>query len=239
MSLRARLSARLRDRRVTFVVRQLLDDYLPPVVREWRPLNRWMATRFHGPTFDLDFKERAFAMTSHEFAAAYAGLASGGKRYRDTDTTPGQIDAIVAAARGRVLEVGCGNGALAARLAQAHEVVAVDVTLGSAHETARRAGCVVAVAGLPALPFADHAFDTVVCAHTLEHIPDLYAAAAELRRVARRVIVVVPRQRYYRYTVDYHLHFFPSAAPLDHLFGGKACVVDNDWLLVVDHAAPG
>jgi SAM-dependent methyltransferase len=239
MSLRARLSARLRDRRVTFVVRQLLDDYLPPVVREWRPLNRWMATRFHGPTFDLDFKERAFAMTSHELAQAYARLDSGGKRYRDTDTTPGQIDAIVAAARGRVLEVGCGNGALATRLAQAHAVVAVDVTLGSARETARRAGCTVAVAGLPALPFADHAFDTVVCAHTLEHIPDLYAAAAELRRVARRVIVVVPRQRYYRYTVDYHLHFFPSAAPLDHLFGGKARAIDNDWLLVVDHATSG
>src|SRR3954469_18700933 len=124
MSLRARLSARLRDRRVTFVVRQLLDDYLPPVVREWRPLNRWMATRFHGPTFDLDFKERAFAMTNHELAAAYARLASGGKRYRDTHPPPPQIAAIVAAARGRVLEVGCGNGALTARLAQAHAVVA-------------------------------------------------------------------------------------------------------------------
>ena len=26
-------------------VRRLLDDFLPPVIREWRPLNRWMATR--------------------------------------------------------------------------------------------------------------------------------------------------------------------------------------------------
>src|SRR3954465_7438528 len=105
MSLRARLSARLRDRRVTFVVRQLLDDFLPPVIREWRPLNRWMATRVHGPAFDLDFKERAFALSPRAIAAAYAALDSGGGRYRDTDTTPGQIAAIVAAARGRVLEV--------------------------------------------------------------------------------------------------------------------------------------
>jgi len=234
MGLRDRLSARLRDRRVTSAVRQLLDECLPPVVREWRPLNRWMATRFHGPAFDLDFKERAFAMSPGEIAAAYAALESGGARYRDTDTTPAQIAAIVAAARGRVLEVGCGNGAVAEHLQAAHEVVAVDVTLASARETRRRSGCQVAVAGLPALPFGDRAFDTVVCAHTLEHIPDLFRAAAELRRVAHRAIIVVPRQRYYRYTVDYHLHFFPSAAPLIHLFGGRAELVDGDWVVIAD-----
>jgi ubiquinone/menaquinone biosynthesis C-methylase UbiE len=234
MGLRERLNARLRDRRVTSAVRRLLDDFLPPVVREWRPLNRWMATRFHGAGFDLDFKERAFAMSPAQIAAAYAALDSGGGRYRDTDTTPAQIAAIALAARGRVLEVGCGNGAVAALLRTRHEVVAVDVTLGSAREARRRAGCLAAVAGLPALPFRDRAFDTVVCAHTLEHIPDLYRAAAELRRVAARVIVVVPRQRYYRYTVDYHLHFFPSAAPLLHLFGGHADVIDGDWLVIAD-----
>lgn len=226
------LRDRLRDRRVTSVVRRLLDDFLPPVVREWRPLNRWMASKFHGPTFDLDFKERAFAMSPREIAEAYAALDAGGARYRDTDTTPSQIDAIADAARGRVLEVGCGNGAVAERLRAHHHVIAVDVTLGSAAATRERAGAIVALAGLPELPFRDAAFDTVVCAHTLEHIPDLWRAASELRRVARRTIVVVPRQRYYRYTVDYHLHFFPSAGPLEHLLGGTARLVDGDWVVV-------
>jgi SAM-dependent methyltransferase len=217
------------------MVRRLLDDFLPPVVREWRPLNRWMATTFHGPTFDLDFKERAFAMSPREFADAYAALDAGGARYRDTDTTPGQLAAICEAARGRVLEVGSGNGVVAAALVAAgREVTALEVTLGSAMETERRAHCRVALAGLPALPFADKAFDTVVCAHTLEHVPDLYAAVRELRRVAHRVIVVVPRQRYYRYTVDYHLHFFPSAAPLEHLLDGHARDIDGDWFVITD-----
>jgi SAM-dependent methyltransferase len=235
VGLRDRLSARLRDRRVTYVVRRVLDDFLPPVVREWRPLNRWLVTRFHGPAFDLDFKERAFAMSREEFSAAYAALDSGNARYRDSDTTPSQVEAIAAAARGRVLEVGCGNGAIAERLrGDGLDVVAVDVTLGSARTTRERARCAVAIAGLPELPFRDRAFDTVVCAHTLEHVPDLYAGVRELRRIAARVIVVVPRQRYYRYTVDYHLHFFPSAAPLEHLLGGHATSVDGDWLVVAD-----
>ena len=235
MGLRERLTAKLRDRRVTYAARRLLDDFLPPIVREWRPLNRWLTSRFHGEAFDLDFKERAFRMSPRELAAAYAALDAGGARYRDSDTTPEQIAVIAAEARGRVLEVGCGNGAIAERLRGVGlDVVAVDVTLASARATAERAQCTVAVAGLPTLPFRDHAFDTVVCAHTLEHDPDLYLAAAELRRVARRAIVVVPCQRYYRYTVDYHLHFFPSAAPLEHLLGGSARVVDGDWVVVAD-----
>jgi hypothetical protein len=55
----------------------------------------------------------------------------------------------------------------------------------------------------------------------------------ELRRVgAQRLIIVVPRQRYYRYTIDYHLHFFPFAAPLAHLVSGNVRAVDGDWFCV-------
>lgn len=229
-----RLSKRLFDRRVTAKVRVLLDDWLPPVVREWRPLNRVLARIVHGKSFDIDFKQRAFHLSDREIAEEYDRLAQGGARFRDSDSTPAQIDAIVDAARGRVLEVGCGNGMIAERLASTHEVVAVDVTLGSLDETRRRANCEVVLAGLPDLPFPDDAFDTVVCSHTLEHIPDLWRAAAELRRVAKRVIVVVPCQRYYRYTIDYHLHFFPNAGPLERLLDGSATLIDGDWFVIAD-----
>jgi ubiquinone/menaquinone biosynthesis C-methylase UbiE len=229
------VAKRFFDRRITTPVRRLLDDWLPPVVREWRPLNSVLARVVHGRNFDLDFKERAFRMSDRQIADAYDDLAQGGARFRDTDTTPDQLAAILADAQGRVLEVGCGNGSVAHHLREAgHAVVAVDVTLGSAEAAAARAGCPVVIAGLPDLPFRDRAFDTAVCSHTLEHIPDIWAAAAELHRVARRVIVVIPRQRYYRYTVDYHLHFFPSAGPLERLLGGAAREVDHDWVVVAD-----
>jgi ubiquinone/menaquinone biosynthesis C-methylase UbiE len=234
------LAELLRKRRVTNVIRGLLDDWLPPVVRELRPLNQLLARRFfRGADFDLDFKEKAFAMSDAEIASAYARLAAGVDRYRGSDTSEGQMRALVAATVGAtVLEVGAGNGELTERLAAAgHAVTAVEVARHSLDAIRARTPAVRAVAaGLPHLPFADRSFDTVVCAHTLEHIPRVWDAAAELRRVAaRRLLVVVPRQRYYRYTIDYHLHFFPSAAPLAALLGlprAEVTTVDGDWLYV-------
>jgi ubiquinone/menaquinone biosynthesis C-methylase UbiE len=89
------------------------------------------------------------------------------------------------------------------------------------------------------LPFPDRSFDVVACCHTLEHVTDLGAAWRELQRVARRrVLVVVPRQRYYYYTLDEHLHFFPDAASLERALGlaGAAFTLESiwgDWLLDV------
>jgi glycosyltransferase involved in cell wall biosynthesis/ubiquinone/menaquinone biosynthesis C-methylase UbiE len=229
-----RVLAPLLDRRVTNAVRYLLDDWLPPVVRELRPLNRFLANAFHGRDFDLDFKQKAFSMASGEFKATYERLGAGAGRYRDCDTTPAQVEAIVDAIVGtRVLEVGCGNGMLTQRLLDSGiDVVPVDVAMPFLQATRERdpeRGKPV-LAALPQLPFADGVFDTVVCAHTLEHIPRLHESVQELRRVgAQRLVIVVPRQRYYRYTIDYHLHFFPSAAPLAHLVEGMVRPVDGDW----------
>jgi hypothetical protein len=47
-------------------------------------------------------------------------------------------------------------------------------------------------------------------ANTLEHVRDIVRSLEELRRVARkRLIIVVPKQRPYLYTFNLHIHFFP------------------------------
>ncbi|HEX4009191.1 MAG TPA: glycosyltransferase [Solirubrobacteraceae bacterium] len=89
-----------------------------------------------------------------------------------------------------VLDVGCGPHGLASALPTA-TFAGVDVAFG---ETT--APTMVAFRSEPGpLPFADRAFDTVVCLDVLEHVPpaDREAFVADLARVAaRRALVACP-----------------------------------------------
>jgi len=89
--------------------------------------------------------------------------------------------------RGRlVLDAGCGGGLVARELAAAGAtVVGMDRSGGSLRVARRAVGASFRpVQGrLERLPFADGAFQVVVAADVLEHVPDLPAATAELARV--------------------------------------------------------
>jgi hypothetical protein len=78
-------------------------------------------------------------------------------------------------------------------------------------------------ANIENLPFADKHFGIVTCNHTLEHVIHLERAISELKRIARRQLVItVPCQKYYYYTLDLHIHFFPCKSMLINSMG-----VDN------------
>ena len=67
--------------------------------------------------------------------------------------------------------------------------------------------------------------------HTLEHVRNIHVAIRELRRIARKRIIVVPRQRPYKYTFDLHLNFFPYTYSLQSIIGkpkGASTVKDVD-----------
>lgn len=81
-----------------------------------------------------------------------------------------------------VLDVGCGPGPVARILAPRHRVVGVDIAGGPLEEFSRF-GLAVRADAL-ALPFADGAFDVILCGQTLYHLP-LEEAVAELARVVR------------------------------------------------------
>ena len=81
----------------------------------------------------------------------------------------------------RVLDVGSGPGAYHDRLTHAR-LVALDLSAGMLAKV--RVPKVRADA--QALPFPDHAFDRVLCAYVLFHVPDIRRALGELRRVVRR-----------------------------------------------------
>lgn len=107
----------------------------------------------------------------------------------------------------RVLDVGCGDGRHT-HASALERVAAVGVDLDPERVQAARDGFESAVAPAAesrpgfcradahALPFPDGAFDVVICAEVLEHLPEYEAALAELERVLARggaLAVSVPR----------------------------------------------
>jgi SAM-dependent methyltransferase len=95
-------------------------------------------------------------------------------------------DEIVAAAPGRVLEVGPGPGELSERISRelGSEVVALDVSERMV-ELCRNRGVDALVGDVQQLPFADGSFDLVVAAWVLFHSEDLDRGVAEIARVLR------------------------------------------------------
>jgi len=112
----------------------------------------------------------------------------------------------VAAAPGTsVLDVGCGDGRLAAELVKSGAQVNGTDPSRIAIERAREAvpGAVFNQLGAAGrLPYDDSRFDTVTCIHVLQHVVDTQLLLSEIRRVLRpggTVAVAVPNNgRLYR-----------------------------------------
>ncbi|MDP2774890.1 MAG: class I SAM-dependent methyltransferase [Nocardioides sp.] len=88
---------------------------------------------------------------------------------------------------GRVLEVGCGIGAFAARVLDALpgvDLVATDQSPRLVELTAAR-GVPTRLADIESLPFEDDSFDLVAAMWMLYHVPDLKRGLGEVRRVLR------------------------------------------------------
>jgi len=97
------------------------------------------------------------------------------------------LAAIVAEQPRRILEVGAGTAAFAARLRVALPETEMIVTDQSRRfvELARERGLVARVADVQHLPFDDDSFDVVCAMWMLYHVPDLHLGLAELARVLR------------------------------------------------------
>lgn len=125
---------------------------------------------------------------------------------------------------GRTLDVGAGDGWLAAMLNRrpATAVTVLDLVPQRAERAARRVGGAGAAARAEQLPFAEGAFDTVVMIEVLEHVSDVAAVLAEVRRVALggRLLITVPHEQKIpwvtcpcclkEFPVDGHLHSFSA-----------------------------
>ena len=197
-------------REATNTIRFVIEDILPPIVRDSGLFRLAADSVFRGVGAAANFRKRATFLSEQEYVAFYRDW---GRIHAETDNSIQCLEQIAAEVVGRsVCDVGCGSGFLIRYIrdrsaAKPKRLVGVDIVT-----PAPAAGeSIEFVEGkAEKLPFADNEFDTVVCTHVIEHILDYRAALAELRRIAaRRLIIVVPMEREGLYTFNPHFHFFP------------------------------
>jgi len=121
--------------------------------------------------------------------ATEAGLAARKAAYANAEGPDARqlvFEAIAAAQPSRYLEVGCGEGELAARVLHelGCEVIAIDQSERMV-ELTRGRGVDARVGDVQDLPFADGEFDCAVAAWMLYHVPDVGRALDELARALR------------------------------------------------------
>jgi SAM-dependent methyltransferase len=97
---------------------------------------------------------------------------------------------------GRLLDVGCYDGQLIARVAPPHCWLAgVDISLAALRQARARGVRGVRAQVEATLPFADACFSTVIAAEVIEHVFDTEAFLADLRRVLApggRLLITTP-----------------------------------------------
>jgi SAM-dependent methyltransferase len=93
-----------------------------------------------------------------------------------------------------VLDFACGTGYGVARLGAGANAVGLDNAVDALTQAGRRyraAGTSFAAGDATAFPFAPATFDLVVCMETIEHVDDVDALLAEIKRVVRKEGVVL------------------------------------------------
>ena len=230
------------NRSVTNAIRYVLDELLPPVLRD----ARWFMYPFFYIWYKrnpaqvklmMDFKALAYDMTEEEFINAYRNLDCMA-RDRPTDLNNASINYMLTMldpTATSLMDVGCGNGYWLNKVGEKHpQLKLTGCDLYDNVATLKNADYVKG--SIYELPFADNAFDIVTCHHTIEHLRELPDAINELKRVAKKqLIIVTPRQRYYFYTMDMHLNFYPIAAYLQQaiLVKDNICKdMQGDWVYI-------
>jgi ubiquinone/menaquinone biosynthesis C-methylase UbiE len=227
-------------------IRYILEEWIPPALRDSAPM-RWLFRRYWGGFIDdLErFRANIHRVTEDEYADIYRRMPRIQHGTDNSDACVHRLGELLTP--GSVCDVGCGTGFLLASLARRTgrgpgDFTGVDFQL-EPDIAARNPGMAFRQAPIEALPFPDRSIDTVICTHVLEHVLHIDRAIAELRRVtAKRLLVIVPLEREYRFTFNPHVHFFPYPHSfLRHIIpvppAARTETIGRDLLYIEDRVA--
>lgn len=182
----------------------------------------------------MDFKKKMVFLSNAEIIEYYKNL-SDVHIERKTDLNKQSVNFILNNIVGdSVLDIACGRGYLANKIVEKFDAKVTGIDFIIPNEFKDSLNPAFLEGNIENIPFPDKHFETVICTHTLEHVIDIQQGLAELRRVCKKqLIIVLPKQREYKYTFDLHVHFFPYKYSVLNLLNndmGECLCLKNDWV---------
>jgi len=218
-----------------------MDECIPPFIRD----NKYFMYPFFYYAYRgknikqvMDFKKHVHHFTEQEYNEFYNGLNTI-SRNRQTDLSKKSLNHLlnqIDPSAKDLLDVGCAHGYLIEKIRMKFPNITLsgmDVKAPANEITFK-----FIPGKIESIPAEDQSFDVVTCTHTLEHIINVKKAIEELKRITRKqLIIVVPRQRYFYYTLDEHVNFFHYKESLTSLFETEnyTCKrIGGDWVYIAE-----
>jgi len=220
----------------------ILNEILPPIIRD----SKWlfylpMKLLFKNNTnIFINFRANAHSMTDKQYRDIYS-LTSNSNLLKNTDLNKQSIERIINEIKGiNVLEIGCGRGFLTNLLSENNSLKLTATDINIAAELKKNKKVTFIKAQVDKLPFFDNQFDTVICTHVLEHVLNIELALNEIRRVtSKKIIIIIPRERPYKFGFNLHLNFFPYKSSVMKIIAKdgektniKCELINQDWFYV-------
>lgn len=227
----------LANRAFTNVIHFILDELIPPFLRD----TKWFMYPFFYLAYKgkdvkkyIEFKANYYSMDNATLRRLYKNYDTVGTD-RKTDLNKKSLAFILKNLDNNslsLLDIGCGRGYFLEVIKnQFIFITGVDLFK---HVNIKSNNYVIA--NIDSLPFKSNSFDVVVANHILEHVIAIKQAVAEIKRVAaKQIVITVPRQRSYYYTLDLHLHFFLKKEMLINLLALDNYTCEKkggDWVFV-------
>lgn len=230
------------NRNITSLANWILDNFCPPILRDCYPLMYPIYRMACGRSTEkiLKYRDNYPFLSGEEYAEYYSHVFDT-QLSRPTDLNRASLRFILKAVvpNGNCLDVGAGRGFLAKQLsATGCKVTALDIDHPLDYSSSD--GYTFVQGTVEELPFSDESFDTVTCCHVLEHVRNVDKAMQELIRVTKnKLLIILPKQREYRYTPDLHVRFFTYEhnirAIIPSTYTDQAAIVrcGMDWGIII------
>lgn len=199
------------NREITNKIRLILEDFFPPILRD-SILFKFIVRKITKNKTLEKLKSDILNISEKKYINLYRDL---NRVHKNSDLSQICIDEILKNIKpNKILDVGCGEGFLLKKINEKFKRLSLT---GIEMNTSKKMKKKLSKENIKLIDMKienldkiKHKYDTVICTHVLEHIFDINLAYENLKKICKKkLIIVVPRERAYKHTLNAHIHFFP------------------------------